>query len=490
MNKLFSIIILSLFVCINSHAENHYYYYYGEKVPLTVDESHVVAITPKQEGADVNAALSSSDFITVSDSRSDIKVYNSAVARKVVTESSCFHECYTSSKNEMIIPNGYIYIKLKQSSDISLIHSLSEKYHYQLIEQNDFMPLWYTVMVRPESGASSVSIANQLYETGLFASCCPSFSIDAREISYDPDVYTQWNLYNPDYEGIDIDVSKTWSYSTGRGIKVAVIDEGIDREHIDLKDNIDPLYYNTETKTADSEVYGSHGTHCAGIIGAVRNNGVQISGVAPDVSLISVSSSLSLGSQLESNLADGINWAWKNGADIISCSWHCRKNPVIKEAIENATTMGRDGKGCVFVKSAGNTTTDNHSITYLGNLSEDVIAVSNIMPNGLISPSSCYGPNLLVCAPGTDILSTLPYNKNGYKSGTSMACPHVSGVAALILSINPALTAKQVREIIAKSAKKVGNDPYDSVKKYGLWNYRYGYGLVDAYNAVLLTPRF
>lgn len=109
--------------------------------------------------------------------------------------------------------------------------------------------------------------------------------------------------------------------------------------------------------------------------------------------------------------------------------------------------------------------------------------------NGNISADSCYGDNLFVTAPGTGILSTLPGNNIGQMSGTSMACPHVAGVAALILERNPSLTAVQVREIMAKNTKKIGTMPYSINKTYGTWNFKYGYGLVDAYKSLINTPR-
>lgn len=154
--------------------------------------------------------------------------------------------------------------------------------------------------------------------------------------------------------------------------------------------------------------------------------------------------------------------------------------------IDDAVTKGREGKGCVFVKSAGNS---RGPISYPGNYSQDVLAVANMTIDGTLHYKSCYGDNMFVAAPGTDILSTIPGNKTKKLTGTSMACPHVAGLAALILERNPNLPAKRVREIIARTAKKVGNVLYDKNKEFGTWNERYGYGLIDAYNAVLNTPR-
>ena len=262
--------------------------------------------------------------------------------------------------------------------------------------------------------------------------------------------------YNAEHEGYDISVCQSWDLATGRGIKIAIVDHGIDMKHQDLAANIYPFSYDTETGTSPSKVYGKHATHCAGIAAAIRNNGIQIAGVAPDAQLMSVSNTL-FGTNGEKKLADGINWAWKNGADIISCSWWCAPNELIGEAIDAAVTKGREGKGCVFVKSAGNIRIDGiEAITFPGDYSKDVLAVSNMTKDGSLSTTSCHGENMFVAAPGTHILSTIPNNMVAYKSGTSMACPHVAGVAALVLERNPSLTAAKVREIIARNTKKIG----------------------------------
>ena len=489
-----------LCLSVSTSAQVDYYYYHGSKVTLMEDTTKIVSIAPTSDNATLSPSTWFTFVNTISDMRSQIKVYELAPAtsikRAIAANSSAsvnIQPCYKSENGNELIPNGYINVKLKSISDYSQLQTVAQQNGCEIIEQNPFMPLWYNLRVKETPGRNSVDIANAIYETGNFASAFPSFTFDALEISYDPDVYEQWGLYNSQYEGIDISLSQAWSYATGRGIKVAVIDQGIDLSHQDLRDNIYPLSYDTETKTSPSKVYGLHGTHCAGIIAAVRNNGIQVAGVAPDAKLMSVSNSLSISTNLEYNLANGINWAWKNGADVISCSWWCNKNELLEESIDNAVTKGREGKGCVFVKSAGNITPAHPTsdISYPGDYSPDVLAVSNMTKDGSISPTSCYGPNLLVTAPGTDILSTLPNNQVDKKSGTSMACPHVAGVAALILERNPSLSAKKVREIIAKNAKKIGNLPYnnDTNKVYGTWNIKYGYGLIDAYKSVINTPR-
>lgn len=323
--------------------------------------------------------------------------------------------------------------------------------------------------VSETSGRDAVVVANSIYESGKFASSSPGFSFDALEISYDPNVLNQWGLYNSANEGMDISVSQAWGYSTGRGITIAIVDQGIDLAHQDLADNISSLSYDTETKSSPSKVYGAHGTHCAGIAAAVRNNGIQVAGVAPDATLMSVSNTLSGSTELESNLANGINWAWQHGADIISCSWWCSDKDIVKEAIDLALSRGREGRGCVFVKSAGNT---SGPISFPGDYRPEVIAVANMKQDGTLSTTSAYGSNMFVTAPGTSILSTVPGNAITYMGGTSMAAPHVAGLAALILERNPQLSAYKVREIIAKNAKKIGTYAYDTNKAFGSWNER------------------
>lgn len=493
MKKFITFVAAVIIQYTSLSAQDNYYYYHGAKIPLNKDTTKVVSISPISENVTLSPSTGLTLVKTISDTRSHIKVYeltpSITISKAIATNSSVpvsILPCYMAENDNELIPNGYINVKLKSAADYSSLQTIAQQKECEIIEQNPFMPLWYNLKVKETSLLNPVYIANSIYETGLFLSAFPSFTFDAIEISYDPNVYEQWGLYNSQYEGLDICLSQAWSYSTGGGIKVAIVDDGIDLNHQDLRANIYNQSYDTETKTSPSKVYGSHGTHCAGIVAAVRNNGIQVVGVAPDAKLMSVSNRLLFSTNFESNLANGINWAWLHGADVISCSWKCRKNDIIEDAIDNAVTKGREGKGCIFVKSAGNT---SGPISYPGDYSQDVLAIANMTRNGTLNSSSAYGPNIFVTAPGTSILSTTPNNEVDYKSGTSMACPHVAGLVALILERNPTLTAKKVREIIAKSAQKVGNIPYNINNTYGTWNKYYGYGLIDAYKAVINTPR-
>lgn len=311
-------------------------------------------------------------------------------------------------------------------------------------------------------------------------------------------MHKQWNLYNAQNEGYDINVSPAWNYATGRGVKIAIVDgDGVDIMHPDLVENADSaLSYDAVLNVKPNVVRGAHGTHCAGIAAAVRNNGKLVAGVAPDAKLMTVSMQFD-----GTTVASAINWAWRHGADVISCSWRVSADDKIKEALDSAIVRGRNGKGCVIIKSAGNS---YGPITWPGDYCENILAVAAIDWHGNVARYSSYGDNMFVAAPGDSILSTIPDDSITKMSGTSMAAPHVAGVVALVLERNPNLTVRQMREIIARTARKVCTNikeytdenyeigetyRYDTVKEFGTWNKYTGYGLVDAYKAVLNTPR-
>lgn len=190
----------------------------------------------------------------------------------------------------------------------------------------------------------------------------------------------------------------------------------------------------------------------------------------------------------EEKIIDAINWSWQNGADVLSNSWSGGSETASKNnAINNAIAFGRNGKGCVIVAASGNEGGTNISFPAMNN---KVISVGAIYRSGQRPSSSKYGNLLDLVAPGIAIHTTS--NNTTYFSnfnGTSAAAPHVAGVAALVLSINPDLTEQEVRNIIESTTQKIREgDLYTysthTGKFNGTWNDEVGYGLLDAYAAV------
>lgn len=489
-------LVAVLCLCLTASAQETFYYSGNEKIVLTQVPGKYVGISPLQ--AKVSPALSGFTPVdTLSDDKSRICVYecsSQSAARMSagVSRPAGLQPCYVDEQGLELVPTGYIYVRLKSASNYPILVDVANQHGLEIVEQNRFMPLWYTLRMIEVADKSPVDVANEVYELGLFASVTPDFLFKGLSISYDPDVTKQWGLYNSEYEGCDISISKAWDYATGRGVKIAIVDTGVELTHSDLAANIYELSYDATSKTSPSRIYKDtrvdsiHGTHCAGIAAAVRNNGRYITGVAPDAKIMSVSIGFKRPKASES-LADGINWAWKNGADVISCSWGCNDNDLIKEAIDSALIYGRNGKGCVIVAAAGN----QGYLDFPGRYRKEVMAVGCVDRYGNKIYYSGRGDNLFIMAPGDSILSTIYSDTIAYDSGTSMAAPHVSGVAALMLERNPNLTSEQVREIIAKTARKEPDYFFNpnKTKEFGTWNLSYGYGQLDAYKAVINTPR-
>ncbi|MDR1718814.1 MAG: S8 family serine peptidase [Dysgonamonadaceae bacterium] len=391
---------------------------------------------------------------------------------------------------EKIGTSNFFYVKLRSEKDTTLLRKIAEKANCIIIEQDPFMPSWYVLNTTSKSERNAIESAAFFSETGWFLTAEPCLMTDLLQCATDPYFGNQWGLSNTGQFGteidIDIKVCDAWPFSTGSNVKVAIIDSGFDRYHPDLIANVFPESY--DTSTGDTSIfYRNHGLNCAGIVGAVRNNNIGIAGVAPNCQLIAVSDYLGFPyPNAVQELASGINWAWQHGADVLSNSWsniEYLNTTYIGDALSNATTLGRAGKGCVVACAAGNS--DGGSVRYPA-LRQDVIAVGAADCNGQRASYSSIGTELDVVAPGTHIYTTASEDGYYYFTGTSAATPHVSGVAALILGANPDLTQSQVRLIIEFTAQKVGDYTYqiDPEHQNGAWNEEMGYGLVNAFSAV------
>lgn len=262
-----------------------------------------------------------------------------------------------------------------------------------------------------------------------------------------------------------IDAPGAWELTTGSSdVRVAVIDSGIDVTHPDLGNYVTGWDWEYDDPVPNDEL--GHGTHCAGIIGATGNNDEGIAGIAWNVGLISEK----VGTYpplYEDLVIQGIVHAVNNGADIISMSFRLPDSDALEQAILFAYNQG-----CLLVAASGNL--DTSPVDYPARYPE-VIAVGAIDQNDALASFSNFGPNQELVAPGVDIYSTSPPDGYEYSSGTSMACPHVAGVAALMLSLNPDLTSEEIRCILQTTAEDLGAAGWDGY---------YGHGLVDAYEAV------
>jgi len=189
-----------------------------------------------------------------------------------------------------------------------------------------------------------------------------------------------------------------------------------------------------------------------------------------------------------------IDWSWNSGADVLSNSWGGgAPSNAITNAFNRAREKGRNGKGCVVVIAAGN---EDAKVSYPGNL-KDVLTVSasneydepktKFSQDGEYWWGSCFGAEVDIAAPGVHNLTTDMSGNKGYNkehnytdfNGTSSSTPIVAGIAALMLSANPSLSEKEVRDIIKRTADKVGHVPY--VQGH---NHRMGFGRVNALNAI------
>lgn len=399
-------------------------------------------------------------------------------------------------------------VKLKSGTSKNEVEELAQRTGCAIFQRENFGDDIFFLKVDKSSDLSVLQLASAFYETDLFEFTSPDFyTFDAFQ-SQDTYFSKQWNLKNTGQYStsrFDINIEPAWEITEGSSdVVVAVLDNGVSLTHPDLAENI--LYgYDCVLDVnggAPNSLNEKHGTPVAGIIAAIKNNGIGISGVAPGCKILPVR--IGDSTRISStDASDGFIWAMNHGADVINCSWRLLTPcSLLTDAIRNATTQGRDGKGCVVIFAAGNEPGgDNVKVSYPGWL-DYVMAVGAISYNGkrknLSTPdgldwSSNYDFNLDVMAPGVFIPATDV--SGGYElsfSGTSGAAPQVAGVAALILSKYPNLPQEYVRRAIEQGCEKLSGYSYKADNEYpALYkNQEVGYGLVDAYDALMCAKQF
>ncbi len=417
---------------------------------------------------------------------------------------------FMDSIGRIFTPSRYILLHITNNDFSSKLADKLLGLNAKVVAKNQFSPNWYTAICHKNEDMTSYDVASAIYETGLVKSSDPDMispSVNYHCVN-DINFSSQWALNNTSYPNIDLSMCNAWGITTGNpNIVTAILDGGFQTNHPDL--NVYSLSHDAATNSSPSG-WSSHGTECAGIIGMIRNNRIGGVGVCPNSKVMSISMG-----QIFQNIADAIAWAWQNGADVLSCSWSLTSSSsIVEQSIIDAMTQGRNGLGCVIVFSSGNS---NGAVEYPANFDSRLLVVGAIDKCGIragnsfattgtcnswcynnstnCSPGSCYSQELDVAAPGSHIYTTTLTNSQGLNwtdfSGTSASCPHVAGVAALILSVNPCLTHGDVHNIICASAKKITTSKYSytssSAHPLGTWNSELGYGLVNADVAVNLA---
>ena len=321
----------------------------------------------------------------------------------------------------------------------------------------------------------------------------------------DPKYTEQWSLPA-------MKLPEAWTIEKGnKNVVIAIVDSGIDYRHDDLankiwvnQDEIPDNEIDDDENGYVDDVYGwdftdapnlqaegdfvegdnepidesGHGTHVAGIAGAVPDNGIGIAGVAWNCSLMAVRAGLSLGGgsrMQDDDSAAAIVYAADNGADIINMSWGSKQQSfVIRDAIEYAYA-----RGVVLIGAAGNS---NEAESIFPAAYRKVIAVASTNQFQQRFYRSNYGASVDISAPGNGIIST--QIDNGYRllTGTSMAAAHVAGVAALMLSKRPALTHEEIRQILINTADTVSEEDSDLPEPKFV-----GAGTVNAYRSLLAS---
>ncbi|MDO5615076.1 MAG: S8 family serine peptidase [Cruoricaptor ignavus] len=421
---------------------------------------------------------------------------------------------YEDGTKQML--NGQINIKVISNIDVK---TLIKKWNFK-IDRNLFDKNLYLLSSDVYTTSEIFEIVNELQNKKEIEFVEPNFIRLIEPQTNDPYFTSQWAIKNEGYYGgtvgADMKVEEAWNYATGSGIKVAIIDEGVDLNHPDLSANMLLGYDatgNNSNGAPNLNNHDAHGTACAGIVSAIANNNIGITGIAYDSKILPVRIAYSNGlSSLSGNrkwitddtwIANGINWAWQNGADILSNSWGGGSySSTVVNAINAAVYNGRNGKGAVVLFSSGN---KNQAVFFPARQNNVIAVGASSMCDERKSLNSCdgeswwgsnYGEGLNVIAPGVKIYTTDISGSEGYTSGdyssdfngTSSACPNVAGVVALILSINPNLTHLQVKEYLERNADKIRPDLYsyktNSLYPNGTWNDKVGYGRVNALKAV------
>ncbi|CAM4435805.1 peptidase S8 [Paenibacillus tarimensis] len=348
------------------------------------------------------------------------------------------------AKTETEAQLGLTYMKLKNAAQMEkTLARLNANPNVEYAEPNYIYTLEETEMAAPADVPAQIAVSYN-----------------------DPYVSNQWGL-SAIKAPLAMDLV---SSSALASVTIAVVDTGVARTHPDLAGSI-VAGYDFVNRDSDANDDQGHGTHVAGIAAGIGNNRIGIAGVASGAKIMPIKVLNASGSGTSMNIVSGMRYAADRGADVLNLSLGSASS--CSSAYQDAVNYVRS-RGSVVVVASGNSNTAVGSPANCAG----TISVGSIDSSMTRSSFSNYGPTLDVTAPGGAIYST--YLSNSYRSlsGTSMAAPHVAGVAALMIAANSSLTPDQVESLLRQSATDAGASGYDSY---------YGAGIVNAQRAVQLA---
>ncbi len=475
------------------------------------DKSRLQDILQKQEGVlkkeNLGIALSNNKGYTIIEVNSK---GNFAELKALKSEDIAYSLPVFRSQNQDVLLSNELYLELlPQASIKTLLAKLGNE--VTLTYASD----WHTYILELKNVNNILKFYQKINESGLVKFCVPNTIADIVKTGIPNDPLFAQQYYLKNSTGIDINAVPAWDISTGcNKVTVAMIDDGVE-DHEDLRDangnsrvlaGFTPRYPSGNGRpNLGCAPYGrvGHGQSCAGIMGATQNNGIGISGIASNVQIVPVNifaDNNRSAATFASDVAEGIRWA-SNKAKILSNSWgYASISKTVEEEtpIREAITFARN-KGCILIFGAGNWESLFRGVAFPANV-EGVIAVGAIGKDGLITSYSNRGSNGLdLVAFGGHLKPPNPYMVDGcfvddngdivtldrmanqgysitqnyynFFSGTSAACPQVSGAVALMLSIRPNLTETQITDILRNTATKInGQANFSDIYGYGRLN--------------------
>lgn len=495
--KILFVVLFSFSFASMAQTNSLYYYYFDKKISIEIDSSTILLISNNLWETEHISKFLSEISITNKPKKPYNNVLKVTFGLSTINKSN-FIKILKEKYPNVFINASYLY----EGSELNVLNEIILKPKVALSEiENRFKnsirlkkaKKYNTALFEVISDNKVLDIANKIFESGMTEWCHPNFIADRRlgNTLYPDQYYLNNTGQFGGTVGIDINAPEAWALTTGCGIRVAVVDQGVNN-HDDMNGRVangfDPVNL---TNPGSPLVAGdNHGVACAGII-AASNNTIGIRGIAENAVIVPVKIFNGSSAYSDSDIGDAIDWAWDDGdADILSNSWgNGAPAASITNAINNATTSGRGSLGAVVIACSMNDYPTISNVAYPANLS-NVLAVGAIDKSGTIWGYSQRGSSLDVVAPsgninGTgDVRTTDRMGSAGYSSGdyynnfggTSAAAPQAAGVAALILSVNPNLTESQVRTIIQQTATDMGTSGFDNT---------YGYGRLNAQAAVI-----